>query len=77
MWITHRNRRCTEIDDWVFCRLLSFYPEEELLSRSVLSKALAQRAYATGKITANQAQYVLFGRVRKATWRKYKAQVGL
>ena len=41
MWLTHRSKRCVELDDWVFCRLLTFYPEEDLLSRPVLAKALA------------------------------------
>lgn len=41
MWLTHRNKRCVEIDDRVFKRLLTFYPEEDLLSRTVPSAALA------------------------------------
>jgi hypothetical protein len=41
MWLTHRNRRCVEIDDEVFRRLLTFYPEEDLLSRPIPAKALA------------------------------------
>lgn len=40
MWLTHRNRRCVELDARVFERLLTFYPEEELLGRPVLSEAV-------------------------------------
>ena len=40
MWLTHRNRRCVELDARVFERLLTFYPEEDLLGRPVLSEAI-------------------------------------
>lgn len=40
MWLTHRNKRCVELDDRVFQRLLTFYPEEELVNRPVLSAAI-------------------------------------
>ena len=39
MWLTHRGRRCIQLDDSVFQRLLTFYPEEDLLSRPVLASA--------------------------------------
>lgn len=42
-----------------------------------LVTSAAQRAYTSGAITANQVQYVLFGRISRKTWRKYKAQLGL
>ena len=41
MWLTHRNRRCVELDDRVFRGLLTFYPEEDLLSRPTFAEAVA------------------------------------
>lgn len=40
MWLIHRGKRCLELDERVFRRLLSFYPEENLLERPVLARAL-------------------------------------
>lgn len=51
MWLTHRSKYCAELDEWVFRRLLTFYPEEDLLSRPVLAKALAD-----GEITKADLQ---------------------
>ncbi|MDE2057381.1 MAG: hypothetical protein KGI78_00825 [Patescibacteria group bacterium] len=41
MWLTHNGRRCVELNDRVFERLLTFYPEENLLTRKVPADALA------------------------------------
>lgn len=50
MWLTHRNIRCVEIDERVFERLLSFYPEENLLTRSIPSAALAHGEIKKGDL---------------------------
>lgn len=39
MWLTHKGKRCVELDDRVFARLLTYYPEEELLRRPILEAA--------------------------------------
>ena len=40
MWLTHRGRKCFELDRRVFRRLFSYYPEEKLLDRAILAEAL-------------------------------------
>ncbi len=42
MWLTHRGKNCVLIDDRVFARLLSYYPEEELIRRPILEAALVK-----------------------------------
>ena len=46
MWLTHKRTRLVELDDTVFRRLLNFYPEENLLSRRLLSEALTRGTIA-------------------------------
>lgn len=40
MWITNYKSRCVEVDDSVFVRLLSFYPEEQLLNRPSIDESI-------------------------------------
>lgn len=89
MWLTHRNRRCVELDDRVFERLLTFYPEEELLGRPVLAQAIAQGEIKKSDLIAEADKHFIPWQMFLLTWpnlgkhirrieqeRKDKIQVG-
>jgi hypothetical protein len=68
MWLTHRNRRCVELDERVFERLLTFYPEEELLSRPVLAEALARGEIKKTDLIAEADKHFIPWQMFLLTW---------
>lgn len=50
MWLTHQGKNCIELDSQVFNKLLTFYPEERLLERRVLSDAVKNDHISLGDL---------------------------